>query len=62
MVTTRHVMICVSGFLSESGSYAKSWEFLVAECRARNMPLYTVKWEAGDYSQLENIALNQAKQ
>mmetsp|Transcript_25194 Transcript_25194/g.33743 ORF Transcript_25194/g.33743 Transcript_25194/m.33743 type:complete len:80 (-) Transcript_25194:687-926(-) len=62
LVTSRHVLICVSGFLSESGSYAKSWEFLVAECRARNVPLYTIKWEAKDMGQLENIVLNQAKQ
>ena len=42
LVTSRHVVICVSGFLSEEGNYAQSWENLVIECRARNVPLYTV--------------------
>lgn len=61
-VLSRHIMICVSGFLSESGNYKKDWESLVSECRARNMPLYTINWEAKQMDQIEDIAINQAKQ
>ena len=56
------MIICVSGFLSEQGDYAQSWENLVTECRSRNIPLYTVQWEAKGMQQMENMCLDQAKQ
>lgn len=58
--TSRHVFICVSGFLSETGEMETSWRYLIDECRQRGLPLYTVRWEAKDSSQLENIALSAA--
>lgn len=46
--TSRHVLICVSGFLSEVGDMETSWRYLVDECRAKGVPLYTVRWESKD--------------
>ena len=46
---SRHVMICISGFMSEQGSLKRSWQYLVEECRQRSVPLYSVRWEAKDY-------------
>mmetsp|Transcript_25936 Transcript_25936/g.32262 ORF Transcript_25936/g.32262 Transcript_25936/m.32262 type:complete len:226 (-) Transcript_25936:427-1104(-) len=62
VVTSRHIMLCVSGFLSESGAHKKSWEHMVTMCRVANIPIYSVKWEAKGYDIMENVALDQAKQ
>ena len=59
--TARHVLICVSGFLSETGEMESSWRYLMDECRERSVPLYTVRWESKDTSQLQNIAVTEAK-
>ena len=61
-VTSRHVVICVSGFLSETGEMESSWTYLVNECRAKGVPLYAVRWESKDQSQMEGIAIEKASQ
>ena len=58
--TSRHVMICISGFLSEKCSFETSWRYLVDECRKSGTPLYTVRWEASDTSVLENNTMDAA--
>jgi len=58
---SRHVIICVSGFLSAVGDMDASWRYLVDECRSKEVPLYTVRWEAKDQTIIENMAINQAK-
>ena len=58
---SRHVVICFSGFLSAVGDMDASWRYLIDECRSKEMPLYTVRWEAKDQTVIENMAINQAK-
>ena len=60
-VTSRHVMLCISGFLSESGAHTKSWEHMIQMCRVANIPIYSVKWEAKSYELMENVALDASK-
>lgn len=60
-VASRHIVICVSGFLSEKGEMNSQWKYLTDECRKKSMPLYTVRWEAKTQKELESIAIEQAK-
>ena len=39
-----------------------SWTYLVNECRAKGVPLYAVRWESKDQSQMEGIAIEKASQ
>ena len=58
--TSRHVFICVSGFLSEDCVAIESWKYLADECRQKGFPLYTVRWEAKDTTQLTGDATRAA--
>ena len=60
-VRARHIMLVISGFLSESGAHSKSWQHVMTLCRNSGTPLYTVKWEAKSYEGVDNVALTAAK-
>ena len=49
---SRHILICISGFLSENDSGNTSWENLINECRDKKLPLYNVKWESKSGSEI----------
>ena len=61
-VTSRHIMLCISGFLSEADTQQLDWQYLIDECRHRGVPLYYVCWQAKNQTELEDIVVNQSKQ
>jgi hypothetical protein len=57
----RHAVICVTGFLSESADMKDfCWPHLTNYCRARQIPLYVVKWQSMCHDDIYQLALKEA--
>lgn len=57
----RHVIISVSGFLSQTSDAAADWHFLMNYCKAMQLPLYALRWESKDTSELTEIVKDSAE-
>ena len=62
-ISNRHAVICVTGFLSESTDMKNyNWPHLTNYCRARNIPLFVLRWESKNQNDIYQLMLQQADQ
>jgi len=57
---SRHAVISISGFLSENSDLAHDWQYLIAFCKEKGLPLYSLRWESKDTTVIESVAKNNA--
>lgn len=57
----KHLMIAISGFLSEKSDQSEDWEHLKNYCKQYNMPLFAVCWEAQSTSDVGKILVDGVK-
>ena len=58
----RHVIVAISGFLSEKSDSGNDWLALKKYCEENQYPLYALRWESKDSTQLAQIMQNSAEQ
>ena len=51
----RHAIISISGFLSEKSDMNSDWKHLKTICTKWQVPLFSVRWESKDTSELETL-------
>ena len=54
-------MISISGFLSQDSDNNEDWLHLKNFARVRGVPLYALRWESKDATQIENLAKAKAE-
>ena len=58
----RHVIVAISGFLSEKSDSGNDWLALKQYCEDHQYPLYALRWESKDSAQLTQIMQKSAEQ
>ena len=52
----RHAIICMLGYQQQNSNLTHEWAGLLNFCKVRNIPVFGLRWEAGDNdSLLDNI-------
>ena len=57
----RHVVIAVSGFLSEGTKEQGNWVHLINYCRARGLPCYSINWKASSEENVKEMMKDNAE-
>lgn len=57
----KHVILAISGFLSENADQNEDWAHLKAQCIKHGVPLMAVCWEANSASSIGSVALDGLK-
>ena len=57
----RHVVIAVSGFLSEGTQEQGNWLHLINFCRARGLPCYSINWKASSEENVKEMMKGNAE-
>ena len=52
----RHILIAISGFLSEKDDQHESWAMLRGYCEKHEIPLFALQWQAQAEEDVKNIA------